>query len=258
MNVQAVHLLSLLLLGGKSAMKDVGGGLIVKAWQYITKYNTGNAGAQWLQCVTSQSDPNQCSTERLGINHKRSDSDAQRDEFLYLNTINPSDCWGTIQRIDFCYYSPSISLRSSNSVYQAVFGIYRSGLAPDGSSVVYNLVSDVHTIQRTQSEVDNDLDYDDGEYDDGDRCRNFDLLEPVRVNPGDILGACIFDPQESTIHQLDIVRLTNDNDEILLRAATTGCSSTTLPLTVSDFTMTGERIMHLYANIGKYCMEEDQ
>ncbi len=203
-----------------------------------------------MQCVSGQIDPNQCDTERVGISHSRSNSNALRDESLYLNTVNPSDCWGTIQEIDFCYYSPSINLRDGNSVYQAVFGIYRSSQASDGS-IVYNLVSDIFTIQRTQSQVDSDLDYDDGEYDDDNRCRSFDLANPVIVNPGDILGACIFDPTESNIHQLDIVRETNDNDEILLTAATTGCSSSSLPQTISDYTMVEERILHLYANISK-------
>lgn len=210
-----------------------------------------------LQLAAGQVDPNQCSANQLGTdrNPTGSSSNIVREEFLYLNTRDPSDCWGTITQINFCYYEPAISLRSSNSIYKINFGVYRRSSESDGT-IVYNLVSDVFTVERTQSQIDNELGYDDGEYDNSDICENFDLDQPFTVNPRDILGACVYDPPSGNQHQLDMVRSTTRNGYNLLRAGTTGCTSTSLPQTVSALTEIDELALHLYADIGKplFCM----
>lgn len=195
---------------------------------------------------TAVGQENVCSNNerQFGSDERRSSSSIVQDEYLYLNTRDLSGCWGTIDQFDYCYYRPT-GHYSSSHVYKTNFGVYRF------NGTMYNRVSDVLTIERTQGQIDSALDWDDDEYDNGNDCRSIDLAEPLTVVPGDVLGVCIFEPTESDIHQLDMVRSNNNNNDVLLRTDTTGCNSSSIPLSVAPTIEVTRRILHLYATIGE-------
>ena len=218
----------------------------------------------YYKTVTGQE--NQCTTRSIGTD--RGTNNVNRDDYFYLNTAAPSDCWGTITSFSYCYYAPRESQRSSSSLYRTNFGVYRPSM--EGGARVYTLVSGVFTLERSQAQVDRELDFVDKrrrrsvrdtdgarfkrEYDNDDECLDLSFNEPVTVNPGDVLGACVFDPPGSSVYPLDVVRSASSSDE-LLRAdsGSSGCTDTAVPssITSSSLSTRTSRVLHLHATIGK-------
>ena len=74
------------------------------------------------------------------------------------------------------------------------------------------------------------------------------------MSPGDVLGACVFDPPGSNLYALHMVR-TGIFSDVLLRAdpGISGCTDTAIPLsiTASSLSTRTSRVLHLHATIGK-------
>ena len=73
------------------------------------------------------------------------------------------------------------------------FAIYRENSLVNGT---YDVVSSVFIAERTSSDVTTDLGS--GNF----TCVNLTVNDPVPVNAGDVLGACISDPPEGTFSNL--------------------------------------------------------
>ena len=171
----------------------------------------------------------------LGDNRYMQQSSVRRRHAVYLNIGDPASCSGNINSFKYCYYSPEDSAPS----YLFNFAVYRESSSNSGS---YNNISLVFVVERTSSDVTTELGS--GDF----VCVDFTVNNPVPVNTGDVLGACIFDPSGST-RQLDIV---GNAGSTLLRDDNNDCSSGSLFPTVAltNPKTIGNRFLHLYANIG--------
>ena len=168
-----------------------------------------------------------------------------RDNF-YLNVADPASCSGIINYFSYCYYRPEVATQLRSYVF--TFAIYRENSSVDGT---YDVVSSVFIAQRTSSDVTTDLGS--GNF----ACVDFTVNDPVPVNAGDVLGACVSDPLVGVlVRQLDIVGRLIDGERgssMLLRTdEATGCTPDSVPSSVIPSKMSESRLLHLYANIGRY------
>ena len=99
----------------------------------------------------------------------------------------------------------------------------------------------------------------DGEITQGFNCYDDSIdvgNSPLTIQTGDILGACVFDPDGDirfvlTRLPLDVVGEASGGS--LLQMSTAGCSREDIPLDIpaSQFSPATSRRLHIYANIGK-------
>ena len=168
-------------------------------------------------------------------------NETRSEEYLYLGIARRASCSGIINYFSYCYYRP-VANRPS---YIFTFAIYRANSSVNGT---YDVVSPVFIARRTSSDVTTDLGS--GNF----ACVNLTVNDPVPVNAGDVLGACIFNPPEGNVQHLDIVGRRKDGVGIhrSWRAGATGCTADSVPSSViPQRPETLERnLLHLYANIG--------
>jgi hypothetical protein len=131
-----------------------------------------------------------------------------------------------------------------------------------GSNVSYIRVSDIFRAVRTNLgllEIESDGEISEG----GFHCYT-DSLDAddssLNIQAGDILGACVFDPDgDIVILDADIkITLPLDvigeaSEESLLQMSTAGCSRFRIPsdIPANQLTPIDSRRLHIYANIGK-------
>ena len=208
-----------------------------------------NCYARTVLCLTS------AQQERCGsIGNSDTQATPSRAQLFYLDTANPATCAGNITSWRVCYYGPdSINNRGS---YWATYAVYRR--MGSGSSVHYDRVSEMFRAIRTISDfTDNSII--DGEISQGGFNCYTDSIDvgnsPLTIQAGDVLGACVFNPDNSfgvTRLQLDVV---GQGGGLLLQMSTTGCSREAIPSDISAnqlSTLTSRRL-HIYTNIGKLC-----
>ena len=178
---------------------------------------------------------------------------------FYLNTANPAPCSGTVSKWRVCYYGPPDETILTS--YWATYAVYRRNSAGD----TYNRVSD--TFSAVRASVSLLLAY--GIFNNVDglvRVNNFTCYDdsidtPLTVQAGDVIGACVFDPEDVTLIfnrvtrlQLNVVgRSDSANSHLMeLDEAAAGCTEDTLPQSVStdSLTLTNSRALHIYATIG--------
>ena len=168
---------------------------------------------------------------------------AVRDLRFYLNTANPAPCNGTVTRWNYCYYGPPNLLHAT---YRVTFAVYRR-MASNGHDV-YQQISNTFTVDRIFL-----LD----PISRGFNCHNEFVTggEAVEVQRGDVLGACIFDPDNVFIFvhsQLDVVGEAS-NYSLLEMDDVSECDFDAVPSQVlaSNLREQTSRILHFYADIGK-------
>ena len=196
----------------------------------------------------------------IGNDNSETEITAARDRRFYLNTANPATCNGTVSSWTVCYYGPS-SLDSSAS-YWATYAVYRRNNS-DGQER-YDQVSRMFSAVRANGIAARIADPEDGDIqEDGFVCYSDSTGgTPVTIQAGDIIGACIFDPDDNNILssfdrlQLDIVgRQTGTPGESLLQLSESeaSCSRNSIPNSVlgNDLSSRDDRRLHLYANISK-------
>ena len=153
-----------------------------------------------------------------------------------------------------CYYGPSEELDSDDRFsYWATYAVYRK--MGSGADEHYKSVSQLFSaIKATRNLVQADRNgITDGVIQLGFNCYDDPITMPLTVQAGDVLGACVFNPQDErsfTRRQLDVVG--RANGESLLRMGSGGCSTTALPTSVqaSQLSTVDTRRLHLYAKIG--------
>ena len=178
-------------------------------------------------------------------------------QMFYLDTEHPANCTGNITSWRVCYYGPD-SINNVGS-YWATYAVYRR--MGSGSSVRYELVSEMFRAIRTISRFTGDPIVDGEIVQGGFNCYN-DSIDvgntPLTIQVGDILGACVFDPDDNRFFgtvtvariPLDVV---GEASGSLLQMGTGGCSREDIPSDISanQLSTLNSRRLHIYANIGK-------
>ena len=131
---------------------------------------------------------------------------------------------------------------------------------------VFTVVSSPITIQKSATDLE-ELNITSTEI----ACSVFNLPQPVPMETGDVLGACVFDPDDTTsgviTYRLDIVSRGTGGTENVVRTDThnawpssipAGCNATTVPGSfdagdpATRNRVSTDRSLHLWANIGKF------
>ena len=186
-----------------------------------------------------------------------------RAQMLYLNTANPAPCTGNITSWTVCYYGPDVV--NPVGIYYATYALYRR--TGSGNSACYVRVSEMfRAVRSARVYVENDISEDvDGEIKRGSFNCYTDTLDvgasPLMVETGDILGACVFDPDyDFDIPGVSDILVTLPFDvvgeasgESLLQMSTAGCSRSDLPsdILADQLLFLNSRRLHIYANVGK-------
>ena len=164
------------------------------------------------------------------------------------------------------YYGPrNVSSRGS---YWATYATYRRTLI--GERVSYRRVSRVFTaIRSVRNFINSSLAQVpiDGEIQEGGFTCYDDSLgstdPPLTIQAGDVVGACIFDPQNvfsfggllrlTTVNRLPLYTVGEDGNELLLQMDTSGCTREDIPSDIpeSQLSPIASRRLHIYANISK-------
>ena len=176
-----------------------------------------------------------------------------RTQLFYLNTANPAPCTGNITSWRVCYYGPN-NIDSAGS-YWAIYAVYRR--MGSGSNVSFVRVSEIFRAVRTISRFTGDPVVDGEIAQGGFNCYNDSLDSPLTIQVGDILGACVFNPNNIpfvvTRLQLDVVGVASG--ESLLQMGTADCSMEAIPSNIpaNQLSTVSSRRLHIYANISKLC-----
>ena len=180
---------------------------------------------------------------------------AERGRSFYLNTANPAPCTGNIISWRVCYYGPGQEPDNDEFFsYWATYAVYRkmgSG-ADEHYERVSQLLSAV-TATNNLVRIDNTGRTDGVIRQQGFNCYDDSITAPLAVQAGDVLGACVFNPEDGnffTRDQLDVVGRVSG--ESLLRMGAGDCSTTALPTTIqtSQLSTVNSRRLHIYAIIG--------
>ena len=177
---------------------------------------------------------------------------ASRTQMFYLDTANAAACTGNITSWRVCYYGPDSVNNRGN--YWATYAVYR--MMGSGDSVRYIRVSGMFSAVRTIAIFVSVDPVADGEITEGGfNCYDDAIDSPLTIQAGDILGACVFDPDDI---QLIITRLPLDvvgeaNGESLLQMGTSDCSRTDIlsDVPANQLSPINSRRLHIYASIGK-------
>ena len=126
-----------------------------------------------------------------------SEGSMRTDRRFYLDVNNPATCNGTITNWTVCYYGRSASELKS---YWATYAVYRRMGSAGGEDESYENVSKLFRAVRTTPDIADDADDADGPNQEGFNCYT-DLIDtgdsPLTIRVGDIIGACVFDPEEA-------------------------------------------------------------
>ena len=181
----------------------------------------------------------QCSSI-IGTNIER-EFTAVRNNRFYLNTAHPASCSGTIDRWRYCYYRPA-SVEGGER-YRVTWAIYQRMVS--GNDIDYIMVdSSLHAVE-VRSDRD-PLNTNDGT----DFWCFEESVNTIRIEIGNIVGACIYQPSRKNREQLDIVG--RANGYTLMQMDGVGdCDRDSMPSSISSSQLTNghSRILHLSDNI---------
>ena len=124
-------------------------------------------------------------------------------------------------------------------MYESTFAIYRLRVSEPDS---YDVIIPALTAGRQPF---TDLG-DDGDF----GCTTLTPVDPVTVQAGDVIGACVFDPPGS-IRQNDVVGVFDDSNRYLMTTGINGCDDAAVPSTVNSLSTTNSCVLHIHADIGK-------
>ncbi len=208
-----------------------------------------------LQQLVSGQQCGTCTVGRVGSTRTGNMENRAENEF-YIDRGNCAGCAGMITSLSYCYHRPPSTAPVANE-YLTTVAVYR----PDANENVFTLVSPPITILKSATELQTELN---AAADTNFACSVFSLPQPVPMATGDVLGACVFDPDDTTsgvtTYRLDIVSRAASDSENIVRTNTdsnspAGCSDIAVPSSfdggASGTDTSGSRSLHLWANIGK-------
>ena len=181
--------------------------------------------------------------------------DRRTDRRFFLEVNNPATCAGSITSWRVCYYGPN-SIASLGS-YWATYAVYRRT-----GSDSFERMSGIYKAIRTIPDF-TGMDRVDGEIQQGGFNCYDDLVRPEAgdspfiIQVGDIIGACVFNPDDQDgveRLQLDVVGDAGGGSEIsFLEMNSDGCTMDALPSSVdmADLSNRNNRRVHIHANIGE-------
>ena len=190
-------------------------------------------------------------------NNNETAATPSRAQLFYLDTANPANCTGNITSWRVCYYGPD-NIESFGS-YWATYAVYQR--MESGSSVRYVRVSEMFRAIRTIARFTIAAIVDGKITQGGFNCFDDSIdigNSPFTVESGDILGVCVFDPENGDDRivlvnrlPLDVVGETSGGS--LLQMGTAGCSREDIPsdIAATQLSTLSSRRLHIYANIGK-------
>ena len=186
-----------------------------------------------IQGVLGQS--SQCSNPIIGTNDE-TPYNRNTTQRLYLNLNSSAECIGTISSYRYCYYQPS----GTGSRYSTVVAVYRL------MNNVYQPLGGTEFTIDVRSPTSGTL-----------VCDNTaDLVIPVQLQLGDVVGACTIEPSGQT-SQLDLVGH-SANGSTLYSASSDGCIRNAPPPAVSVQDLSSPHtstILHLSAIISKFLQD---
>ena len=203
----------------------------------------------------------QCTVGRVGSTRTGTMENRAANEF-YIDRGNRAGCAGMITSLSYCFHRPLFTAPVANE-YLTTVAVYRPA-STNTNENVFTVVSSPITIQKSAVEFQTELNAATNT-NFAFACSVFNLLQPVPMATGDVLGACVFDPDDTTsgvtTYRLDIVSRAASGSEDLVRSNTdpssppVGCSATTVPGSfdggASGTGSSTSRSLHLWANIGK-------
>ncbi len=219
----------------------------------IWSIDYSNAVLVLQQLVSGQ----QCGTVgRVGSTRTGTMVNRAENEF-YIDRGNRAGCAGMITSLSYCFHRPPWNVPIANE-YLTTVAVYRPA-STDANENVFTVVSSPITIRKSAVELQTELN---AAADTNFACSVFNLPQPVPMATGDVLGACVFDPDDTTsgvtTYRLDMV--SRGSGENLVRTNThsnspAGCSATAVPNSfdrgASGTRTSTMRSLHLWANIGK-------
>ena len=188
-----------------------------------------------------------------------SEQGVRTDQRFYLDVNNPATCNGTIINWRVCYYGRSEGQAFEFHSYWATYAVYRRMGSGGGES--YVKVSELFRAVRTTTGRGDGVD---GRNRLGFNCYT-DSVDagdsPLTIRAGDIIGACVFNPQDADSfdrQQLNIVgEVPSGLGESLMRidvgdrSNQVDCTMDDIPSSIQqgDLGNQNNRRLHIYANI---------
>ena len=156
---------------------------------------------------------------------------------LYLNTDNPAQCSGFITQLKYCYYPTESD--DESQIDRMYFAIYRRQFNRILGIFQYRQQLTIPSVIHL-SGLDEDF-----------FCITLNILFPIRIQQGDIIGACL--PERNFLNVVSDISSEEDFNANLSYIES-GCSSSfVIPFTVneSNIRVQESRILHLtvYARI---------
>ena len=182
----------------------------------------------------------------------------ETDRRFYLNTANPAPCAGNITSWRICYYGPSSVNQISSISYTSTYAVYRR--MGSGGDVRYQRVSDafraIATTSRLAAVDPRRATVDSIIHENGFTCYNDtnDINMPVSVQAGDLVGVCIFSPEDGSFFTRNQLNVVGDGggESLLQMSNVGGCSVDSIPsgIQADNLSTVNNRRLHIYANIG--------
>ena len=185
-------------------------------------------------------------------------------EMFYLDLEHPACCNGSITSWRVCYHEPESNSGEEESSYRpryhVKYAVYRLGadqvyiVKPRSPTFSTTLSSD------SESESSSKRRRKHSQYppiiNQGLNCHDEFLDEPFTIEEGDVIGACVVDPKDPAMRQLNIVSRVNGQPHALLPLYGTQeyaqpCKMGTIPprIMISQLTAVNSTRLHLSANI---------
>ena len=156
-------------------------------------------------------------------------------------------------------------MAATSTFYWATYAVYRPEVDSDGD-LVYRRVSEIYRAIRYANSLINAPEVDGPVQPFGFACYD-DLIDvgdnPFTIQAGDVIGACVFNPDGNdniikdiltTRRELDVVGETATDSESLLEMDDDGCDIDELPSNVerNELSTVSSRRLHIKANIGNW------
>ena len=186
---------------------------------------------------------------RIGA-HDVDDRDTQfqvnRTEMFYLDLNHSACCSGNITSWRVCYYGPS---SGSEKLYHVKYAVYRRS----NQTEEYVQVPDSPTFNITLTNREGQYS---GPISEGFNCHDEFLDEPFTIEEGDVIGACVVDPNSPVMRQLNIISRVNEQPHASLplhgiQEHVQPCEMGTIPtrIMISQLTAINSTRLYLSANI---------
>ncbi len=195
----------------------------------------------------------QCGTVGCVGSTRTGNNEAQNE--FYIDRGNRAECAGVIKSISYCFHRPPLDVPLAHE-YLATIALY----IPTSNEENFIVSSSPIVIQKFANELLSELNTGSNS---NFACSVLFLRHPVSVAAGDVLGACLFDPLDSSgivRYRLDLVSRATFNSDDIVRTNTplsnpAGCTATRVPssfhLRDSSTTQSSSRSLHFWGNIGE-------